>query len=51
MRLTVKVNDDLVSGLGRVATIDGRSVDSLVEEALQDYLAKNPPRPMPIRRV
>jgi hypothetical protein len=50
MRLTLKVEDEVVAGLGRVATIDGRAVESLVDEALRDYLAKNPPRPMPVRK-
>lgn len=51
MRLTLRVEDDVIASVSRVATIDGRSVESLVDEALRDYLAKNPPRPMPVRKA
>ena len=51
MRVTIKVEDDVIASINRVATIDGRSVESVVDEALRDYLAKNPPRPMPVRKA
>jgi predicted transcriptional regulator len=51
MRLTVKVEDEIVTTLGRLATTSGRSYAELVEAALREYLERNPPPPMPERRV
>ncbi len=51
MRVTLRVEDEVIASISRVATIDGRSVDSVIDEALRDYLAKNPPRPMPVRKA
>ena len=50
MRLTLRVEDDVIASISRVATIDGRPVEAIVDEALRDYLAKNPPRAMPVRK-
>ncbi|MEX1022358.1 MAG: hypothetical protein WD058_04335 [Dehalococcoidia bacterium] len=50
MRLTIKVEDDVIAGLGRMATIDGRAIEVLVDEALRQYLAEHPRRPMPVRK-
>jgi predicted transcriptional regulator len=51
MRLTLSIDDEIVTRLSRAASSTGRPVSAIVEEAVKDYFVKNPPPVPPVRKV
>jgi predicted transcriptional regulator len=51
MQVTVRLEDDIAYSIGRLATFGGQTYEALVNQALREYLAANPPKPMPVRKA
>lgn len=51
MRLTLPIDDEIVSRLSRAASSTGRPVAAIVEDAINAYFEKNPPPTPPARKV